>query len=205
MKTNVIEVSSSGEGIDKALALAEETARRYGFTDKNTLYMRLLSEELMGMVRAVTGEMAADFWIEEENEQFALHLATSTKMHYEKRSELLSLSSSGKNAAAKGIMGKIRSIFEAAMMPESEDMPSFVSMGLMSAEDGGTIWMNPSATVWSLNAYRSGVEGQVGSSSEAGEAWDELERSIVANLADEVSVAIRGDNVEMVILKRFWR
>ena len=202
MKTKVIAVNNSGEGIDEALALAEETALQYGLTGKDARHMRLLGEEMMGMIRAVTGEMAADFWIEEEGGQFALHLATTTNMHYEKHSELLSLSSSGKNAAVKGIMGKIRSIFEISMMPESEDMPSFLTMGLMSAEDGGTMWMNPSATVWSLNAYRSGVESRVGSSSEAVEAWDELERSIGANLADEVSVASRGNNVEMVIYKR---
>ena len=34
------------------------------------------------------------------------------------------------------------------------------------------------------------------------EAWDELEKSVVANVADNVKVFIRGRFVEMVIYKR---
>jgi hypothetical protein len=37
----------------------------------------------------------------------------------------------------------------------------------------------------------------------AAEAWDELEKSVVSNLADDVKVSINGRNVEMVILKQF--
>ena len=37
----------------------------------------------------------------------------------------------------------------------------------------------------------------------AREEWDELEKSIVANIADEVSIAIRGSEVEMTVYKNF--
>ena len=37
----------------------------------------------------------------------------------------------------------------------------------------------------------------------AREAWDELEKSIVANLADEVEIYIQGSHVELVIYKKF--
>ena len=35
------------------------------------------------------------------------------------------------------------------------------------------------------------------------ENWDELEKSIIANLTDDVTVGINGDNVEMVISKKW--
>jgi hypothetical protein len=35
------------------------------------------------------------------------------------------------------------------------------------------------------------------------EEWDELEKSIVANIADEVQISIRDTTVEMVIFKKF--
>ena len=38
---------------------------------------------------------------------------------------------------------------------------------------------------------------------DADEAWDELEKSIVANLADEVTVNIVGNAVKIVITKTF--
>jgi hypothetical protein len=35
------------------------------------------------------------------------------------------------------------------------------------------------------------------------EPWDELEKSIIANLADDVIVSVKGHNVEIVIMKNF--
>jgi len=34
------------------------------------------------------------------------------------------------------------------------------------------------------------------------EAWDELEKSVVARVADDVKISIRGRTVEMTILKK---
>jgi hypothetical protein len=39
--------------------------------------------------------------------------------------------------------------------------------------------------------------------SEPDENWDELERSVVANLADDVRIGIKGRDVEITIIKRF--
>ena len=36
----------------------------------------------------------------------------------------------------------------------------------------------------------------------AKEAWDELEKSVVSKIADDVKVSIEGRRVEMVIIKR---
>ena len=36
----------------------------------------------------------------------------------------------------------------------------------------------------------------------AREAWDELEKSVVSHVADDVKVSIRGRNVEMTIFKK---
>jgi hypothetical protein len=55
---------------------------------------------------------------------------------------------------------------------------------------------------WSLLQYKSMVE-QEKQHKQSSEAWDELEKSIVANIADDVKVGVRGDIVEMTIIKRF--
>ncbi len=58
------------------------------------------------------------------------------------------------------------------------------------------------ACVWSMQQYKTQMEAIL-DLPEAREAWDELEKSIVAKLADEVSVFIRGGGVELVIDKAF--
>ena len=56
MKTDVIAVSSSGNQIGKALEQVEKMAAFKGLSRKDTLHLRLLTEEMMGMMRSITGE-----------------------------------------------------------------------------------------------------------------------------------------------------
>ena len=37
----------------------------------------------------------------------------------------------------------------------------------------------------------------------AAEAWDELEKSVIAHVADEVRISIHGYDVEMIVFKKF--
>ena len=49
---------------------------------------------------------------------------------------------------------------------------------------------------WTLNRYKDAERNNA-------EPWDELEKSIIANLADDVIVAVKGNNVEISIIKNF--
>ena len=55
------------------------------------------------------------------------------------------------------------------------------------------------AVSWSMKKYRASIELEMAENAKAREEWDELEKSIVANIADEVSIAIRGSEVEMTV------
>ena len=178
MKSDVIHVTNKGTGFDEALAQAEAAARFRNFDRNSTLHLRLLTEEMMGMMRALTGEREADFWIESRGWDGALglHLRVKTLMNAEMRKKLLSASTSGLNAAASGLIGKLRDLFESAAEPVSQEMAEDLKNGIYSsAEEGFT----------------------------SKENWDELEKSIVADFADDVQIAITGQNVEMIITKEF--
>ncbi|MBR4149747.1 MAG: hypothetical protein IKR08_00025 [Firmicutes bacterium] len=203
MKTRVINVNSVGGGIDEALFQADLVAKAYHLSEKDSIHMRLLSEELMGMLRSITGEMSADFWVEEEGGRFALHLLTRTRMNFDKRTELLKASTTGKNAAAKGFMSKIRNMVEYWTMPESDGVPGMMSLGFTDMANPGSFWLAADSADWTMKAYLAGVEARMKSDEQASEEWDELEKSIVAKLADDVSVGISGGNVEMIIYKTF--
>ncbi|MCR5767082.1 MAG: hypothetical protein K6G45_01155 [Lachnospiraceae bacterium] len=210
MQTDKIKVTSSGSGSTQAIEEAAKFADYVGLDRKASLRLRLLAEEMLGMVTAITEDFSAQFWIESvEDGNCKLHLTARTIMDYAKKRELIDASSDKKNAAAKGIMGKIRQIIENSLYSIDE-------AGSLSAEYGGTPLMygemgmgDPGASLeastyyWSLQKYRSRV-AEYGTENDAGkEAWDELEKSIVANIADDVSVAVKGDIVELVITKKF--
>ena len=49
------------------------------------------------------------------------------------------------------------------------------------------------------------IGGENDTDEDAGEAWNALEKSIVGKLADDVVVGVKGDRIEMVIIKDFGR
>ena len=195
MRSDIIKVQSSGEGLEEVLRQTEASAKFKGLDEKAALHLRLLAEEMMGMLRAMVGEMEAEYWLEDSKRIFQLHLRTYTLMDPEKREKLLSVSSSGKNAAARGIMGKIRDIFE--MASEARNVDGLYDDWRMDGDlDFLGMPMMGLSHRWSLNQYRSHL-------GKTGEQWDELEKSVVAKLADEVEIFIEGGKVELVVYQKY--
>ena len=200
MKSDVIHVTSNGTGISEALKHTEAVAAYRGLPKKNAIHLLLLTEEMMGMMQALTGEHEADFWIENEGDAYCLHLKAETKMNTEMRKKLLATSTSGENVAAKGVMGKIRDLFNRLLEPAEETLPAEYASGWnnsLSTAEAAAMARNMSivaSNIWSLNRYKAISE-------KSAEAWDELEKSIIANIADEIEIGIADKTVEMVIYK----
>ncbi|MBQ7486315.1 MAG: hypothetical protein IJT77_02330, partial [Clostridia bacterium] len=112
MKTDTIVVSSSGACMEDALNQAELVGAYKHLSAKNILHLRLLTEEMMGMMRSITGEQSGQFWIEDDGTTFMLHLLVDTRMNTSKRENLLAASSSGKNESARGFMGRLMDFFD---------------------------------------------------------------------------------------------
>lgn len=186
MRSDVIAVSSAEDRTELVLNQAERVAAYQELSPKGELHLRLLTEELMSMVRAIAGEMEGRFWIENEGEQYEIHLCARMPMDYEKRERLLSASTSGKNEAHRGFMGKLRAFFEPV-----DDYPLYLDPG------------PDHDMTWTLHTYQMQVRQMIQQErADAAEAWDELEKSVVAHVADDVKVSIRGSEVEMTIFKK---
>ncbi len=205
MTTDKVRVYSNGEGMEKALALVEKYGAYWQLPSKEEMHLRLLAEETIGMIGGITGSFEGEFWLEKKNNAHHICLHADTYMDSDMEEDLLSVSSDGKNAAAVGVMGKIRCIIESAMR-RYDDMSSlsdnysggmvmYGSMGMSGADE-----LAHTGYEWSLNQYRNNVESERNDNEANNAAWDELEKSIVANLADDVRVAIRGDIVDMTIV-----
>ena len=216
MKTDKIAVTNEGQGMAEAVEQAAAAAAYRGLTGKEKVHLRLLAEEMLGMLRQIAGETEAVFWVESEEKRFQLHLVARPCLTGEMRRELLSVSSSGKNAAAVGVMGKLRDIieraFDATNLGDPSDYSSYYMQGLLLPSTPDTMdpmsfalnaSLNAEIVNWSMQKYKTTVEKEKMEDAAAQEEWDELEKSIVANIADEVTVAIRGGEVEMTVYKYF--
>ena len=197
-----ITIANTEAGFSNALELTERIAETMGLTRKEGMRLRLLAEEMLSMVKSIAGEFSAEFWIDHEGRDCRLHLAAKSELDYAKRRELLSVSTTGKNTARLGIMDKVRGIFEAGLFGIEEGfalqaeygvgVPGFGMIGTLDDGVSGMLYS------WSMQKYKQDVH-------EDTDAADELEKSIIANIADEVNVGVRRDGVELTVNKNFRR
>ena len=81
-----------------------------------------------------------------------------------------------------------------------------ISLGLINTDNVMGYQSNVDAYMWSMQQYKESLD-ELDDPDDAeintGEAWDELEKSIVAQIADEVKVRVVGSDVEIIIFKDF--
>ena len=204
MQTDQIKLNSTESDISQALAEAERFCVYAGLTGKDATHIRLLTEETLGMVRGILGDFPAVFWIESEkqdNQRLCRICITVQKdVDYEGRQELLEVSSSGRNMAAVGIVGKIRNIIELGLQGYDEAARYQANYGVAAANYAVMGMVSFDSFYWSLDAYKERIT-EIRDAQEAKAAWDELEKSVVYKLADEVQVGIRRNKVELVVEK----
>ena len=204
MITDKIQIDNKGAGLEQALDETERFCAYYRMNDKETRRMRLLAEETMLMLQELAMHFSGEFWLQNEGEKCSLVVDVSTLMTDANRQGLMGVSTSGKNLLRKGIMGKIGAFFDlglsqASYLPGDAGVMDYgmLSSELAFAADPTTV----GGLMWSLQSYRDkiGAEADRSDEPEISEAWDELQRSIIANIADDVQVGIRGGHVKMIV------
>ncbi|WP_026518697.1 hypothetical protein [Butyrivibrio sp. MC2021] len=178
-----------------------------GLAKRDSLHLRLLTEETLGMVKAMTGDYEAVIWFAKDNDKEASIFLTikAEDIDLEQKKELIEVSTEKTNAKAKGFMGKIADIIENGLLSyenvcklQQEYGGGYIDYGTMGIS-GSMDGIEESALAWSLYEYRTSLETAAESSNAAKEAWDELEKSIVASLAKDVKVGVQRNVVDMTI------
>jgi hypothetical protein len=194
MKSEVIVINDGNT--EEALELTERFTNE--FSPKSALRIRLIAEETMNLVRAIAGDMDAQYWLEKEDDICKIHLNTNTVMFAQKRKELLEVSTKKENAAARGVLGKVREVFELALLPKDERTARESKVGMMGLVDPTSLSATTNTETWKMSSYVNAVN-DMEPNEFAQEARNELERSILGNLAKDVTIAIVGDDVKMTI------
>ena len=210
MQTEKIKVNSKGKGLAKVLNETERFASEQGYEKKYALHLRLLAEESLNMLRSLTGSFQGEFWIESQKDRCIMTIQAKAPA---KKRELMALSKSGENIMEKGVFNKIRAVFESfAYNVERSENWELIKEGMNLMPYDETLANDPlyfgssgisQSQVWSLMKYKENVKHEADSNPVARKAWDELEKSIVANIASDVQVGVAGDKVKLVIIADF--
>ena len=195
MRSNIYTLKKLKEDFSNIPAEAEKVANYNDLDKKSALRLRLLAEELVGMLPKLLIYGSGSFWIENEGNDYELHLEVTPYGDNDfDRKKVLSVSSSGKNAASRGIVNKItlaaEKLFNHVNKVDLEDPYSDWTMGLTYKTE---------TPFWSLTDYKTNIAQK----KKYTEQWDELEKSIIANLADDVLVGIINGHIDIVIKKKF--
>ena len=197
MKSNVCRIDQGTKDLEAIFRESEKVAAYNGLTPKQTLQLRLLCEEMDGMLPNVIEDFEGKFWIEYNEGVCKIHVSIEIpEMNIVKKEELISIAKNKTNAAAVGVIGRIRNAIENYLLddtaldtlvttPDSYYLP-------MANELTGTY-----SHVWTLENYKSNVNKD-----ESG-AWDELEKSVIASLADDVIIGVKGNKADIIIIKKF--
>ena len=191
MKSTIIKISNDKDNLNKVFLETQKTAKYAELDAKQTIRTRLIAEEFIGMLKELSQDFDGEFWIENNDLsfEFIAQLLINENMDKQTKRKFIDVSTSKKNAAANSIMGKIRDVVENMLYPENAVYSSsFISYQLETA-----VLLNDQ---WTLTRYKDAQRDKE-------EPWDELEKSIIANLADDVIVSVKGNKVEIVIKKDF--
>jgi hypothetical protein len=197
MKSNVCKIENGTRDLAAILKESEKVAVYNELSHKQTMQLRLLCEEADGMLPNIIDKFSGDFWIELENGVCRIYISFVFKdFTTEKKDGLVDISKNKKNASANSIAGKIRSAIENVFLDAEPTRNfniselSYYPMGLNDCTDYSSLW--------SLDRYRSTVTND-----KRTEEWDELEKSVIASVADDVIVGVKGKHADIIIVKKF--
>ena len=198
MKSNICKIENGTKDLAAILKESEKVSVYNELTHKQSLQLRLICEEIDGMLPNIIDDFNGDFWIDFEDGVCKVNISICFKeFTVEKKNELVSVAQNKKNASATGIVGKIRSAIENVFLDDS----NFRGFDLSSEAyqlSTGYYDLADRSCLWSLDQYRATVKKEKKS-----ETWDELEKSVIASVADDIIVGVKGKCAEIVIIKKF--
>ncbi len=197
MKTIKLWISNTVRRNSDANEILQEFAESNGITGSDYIHLCLLTEETLGMAGQMLQVYDGELRLEKTAAGYEIVL--EAEVHGKDGEK------SAPAASPQGFMAKIAEMLNCSFMFEDimempEDLagmlPDYISYGMREGKE-----MCAWAGRWSLSAYRHNLQRQQEKNQNAEPALEELEKSIVAHLADEVTVGIHGHRIRLVISK----
>lgn len=190
--------------MDMALRESEAFSAYAGLNAHDAMHMRLLTEEMLCIVRGILDDFKAEFWIESERREdgifCTIRLKAFISVDEEQEDKLIAVSTTKYNEDAKGFVGKIRQFIRFSTQTMVQSNPDqllsqniWYSMGLANGTGESTAMM-----MWSYQKYRENIADKP-----ERQETDDLERSIVTKIADEIRVGFRSGQTTIIVEKFF--
>ena len=194
MKSNMCALKGIEPDLEKVLDEVKKVASYNELKRKDTLQLMLLAEELIGIQKGILGFAKGNFYIENIGSTYKLCLRADIQTDILTQDRFVEMSTQNRNEAARGIVGKIKYIANLMVSGNTSALPDY---DIFNSQSSAYTYVSPSAydKIWSLDGYKGRVP-------QGSAAWDEMERSIVANIADDIIVGATATYIELTAIKK---
>ena len=198
MKSNVCKIENGTKDLDAILKESEKVAVYNELSHKQALQLRLICEEIDGMLPNIIDGFSGDFWIDFKDGVCKVNASIQIpEFNTEKKEKLIGIAKDKKNASVVGISGKIRDAIENFFLDGTTGYGTPESNSFFHLSTGFSEGVDYSY-LWSLENYRYSAKGE-----EKSDEWDELEKSVIASVADDVIVGVKGKRADIIVVKKF--
>lgn len=187
-KSKICIIDGSDNSIEKAIKEAERYAGSENLDKKMQLRIRLLSEELLSLSRGLTNLNNGKFRILRDGEDYDIEFSAAVNLSKNEIGRLSEVSSSGENDAYAGITGTVKHAIDEMIslsLNENQDRASDIMDNSIGKSDEDYRW--------SYNVCKDSEEID---SDEA----DELVKSVLTSMADDIKVFVRRNRVNIRVL-----
>lgn len=193
------------DGTDESLVQAVEEAARYADSEnlskKTRFLIRLLSEELLTLIKGMENVRDAEFLVERRDADYELVFRANETITLDQQGVLISVASSGKNDAYTGIGGILRHVMDSMMNISLKRTDGDAEPDPMNA----TIGRSSDGLQWSYRVYQEQEEEHEHPtpSFDGGDVpQDAISKSMLANLSDDIKISIRNNHFMIRVLVR---
>lgn len=198
MRSNIYKIDRGGFGLSTIVREAGKWAELARLDTRQSLELRLLTEEVFEMLTKLICAYQGCLWFESDDNSYQLRATVASDIGIDPSGKAITPPDPQKSTV-KGMMGKIKSVADGMLLQmatpgASAAMPDCSSSFYMA--------MACRNNVWTLSGYINEIKAAL-KRNQGKEEWDELEKSLIVKLADDVTVEKKNHYVEITVKKIF--
>lgn len=189
------------ESINSAISEAERYATSENLDNGMKLRLRLLSEELLSLVKGLPHMKDGDFFIERDGTDYDICFDANAKINKKTREQLLEVSSTNKNEAYIGISGMVTQAIDSMILMGASDRQGVNKLSMNAMEE--SIGRDEDNYKWSYNIYKEKeLNSNIDSDSEEQGVVnsEEIGKSVLTKLSDDIRISVRTNKVSIRVL-----
>lgn len=200
-KSKEIKVDKDNSTSVKAINESERYATSENLSNKMKIRIRLLSEELLSLIKGIPQIEEGLFYIERDGADYDICFESNSKIDSKHAKNLISVSSSQTNDAYVGFSGMVAKAVD-TMVLMSRDGKSHTDIN-----QDNSITESNNEYRWSYNIYKENEANQNENEKTEGESeeikpvdWSEIERSVLSKFSDDIKIYVRSNQINIRVL-----